>query len=208
MDLDAGNETIRFQHIDVERYEDTLQMFGSTASGQSVSCFIKNIPFQNAADEKFCGSNWINLSPGMYEMRTVNKRTRCQIEVDIDFEHVAVEKQSRQPIAPFRILSIEIEVLNASIVSIANMVMRNDESEPFLRSIFTTSACSPIDNTQIWACKNEKELLEQWMEFIGKIDPDIITGYNINDFDVPRLRRRMIFWGLPGWQQLGRNNER
>lgn len=212
MDLDANKDSIRFQQIDVVRYENTLQMFGSTVAGHSVTCFIKNIPSQAVVDEKFAGSNWINLRAGLYEMRAGDKRTRCQIEVDIDFDHVVVEQQSRQPIVPFRILSIEVEAFNAvngeSIVSIANMVMCNGEDEPFVRSIFTTSACNTIDNTQVWICKDEKDLLEQWMAFVGKIDPDIVTGYNIDQFDLPLLRRRMNFLELPEWKRLGRNDRR
>ena len=36
----------------------------------------------------------------------------------------------------------------------------------------------------------ESKLLEQWAEFIRLADPDIITGYNINNFDFPYLLNR------------------
>ena len=32
-------------------------------------------------------------------------------------------------------------------------------------------------------CETEKELIQKWIKFIRKIDPDIMTGYNINMFD-------------------------
>jgi DNA polymerase elongation subunit (family B) len=32
-------------------------------------------------------------------------------------------------------------------------------------------------------CESEKDLLQKWIKFIRNLDPDIITGYNINTFD-------------------------
>ena len=39
-------------------------------------------------------------------------------------------------------------------------------------------------------CETEKELLEKWIKFIRKLDPDIITGYNINNFDWDYIYKR------------------
>ena len=38
--------------------------------------------------------------------------------------------------------------------------------------------------------EKEEKLLENWAEFIRVSDPDIITGYNINNFDLPYLINR------------------
>ena len=49
---------------------------------------------------------------------------------------------------------------------------------------------SPIDkyveeqkDIHIIICDTEKELIQKWIKFIRQLDPDIITGYNINSFD-------------------------
>ncbi len=39
-------------------------------------------------------------------------------------------------------------------------------------------------------CNSEKELLQKWIKFIRQIDPDIITGYNINGFDWEYIYKR------------------
>ena len=39
------------------------------------------------------------------------------------------------------------------------------------------------ENIVTVVCESEKDLLQQWIKFIRKLDPDIITGYNINTFD-------------------------
>ena len=40
-----------------------------------------------------------------------------------------------------------------------------------------------IDNAIVEAYDNEKDVLLAWTRFIQKLDPDIITGYNIFGFD-------------------------
>ena len=44
--------------------------------------------------------------------------------------------------------------------------------------------------------RSEKELLEALLRIIEEFDPDIITGYNINGFDVPYLLDRLKKFGL------------
>lgn len=33
-------------------------------------------------------------------------------------------------------------------------------------------------------------MLNAWTQFIQEVDPDILTGYNINNFDLPYLLER------------------
>jgi DNA polymerase elongation subunit (family B) len=39
-------------------------------------------------------------------------------------------------------------------------------------------------------CNTEKELIQKWVKFIRKLDPDLITGYNINGFDWEYIYKR------------------
>lgn len=207
-----NNATILFHQLDVEHHPKGLQMFGSTSEGQSVSCFIKNVPSQKKP--KLRGSNWIKLRPGMYEMKTEEKQTRCQIEVNVDSDNILIENQLHKHMAPFRILSIEVEVAKNgkgypdssrdSVLSIAGMVIRDGDNKPFVRCLFTTSACGTIGDTQVWICKDERELLQQWVSFVDKTDPDIITGYSVYLCDFGFIRDRLKILGLPEWKTLGR----
>ena len=55
-------------------------------------------------------------------------------------------------------------------------------------------------------CKNEKEMLEKFQEYIKKIDPDIITGYFSDGFDMPYIRARADKLKLN--LNLGRDNSK
>ena len=39
-------------------------------------------------------------------------------------------------------------------------------------------------------CDSEKDLIQKWIKFIRALDPDIITGYNINNFDWEYIYQR------------------
>lgn len=47
-------------------------------------------------------------------------------------------------------------------------------------------------------------MLESWAEFIRQADPDVITGYNINNFDIPYLLDRAKHLKLKNFAYLGR----
>ena len=46
------------------------------------------------------------------------------------------------------------------------------------------------ENIVTVVCESEKDLLQKWIKFIRKLDPDIITGYNINTFDWNYIYKR------------------
>ena len=75
-------------------------------------------------------------------------------------------------------------------LQIANMIIRQGEVEPFIKNVLTLNTCGQIVGSEVLECKNEEQLLEQWAEFVRQTDPDIITGYNINNFDLPYLLNR------------------
>ncbi|MGV8141891.1 MAG: DNA polymerase II, partial [Candidatus Woesearchaeota archaeon] len=43
----------------------------------------------------------------------------------------------------------------------------------------------------------EKELLEKFQELVWKIDPDIITGWNLIDFDLKIIKKKFEEYGIP-----------
>ncbi len=43
---------------------------------------------------------------------------------------------------------------------------------------------------QVLSYNSESELLQAWGEFVRKVDPDLFTGYNINNFDIWYLLNR------------------
>lgn len=57
---------------------------------------------------------------------------------------------------------------------------------------------------QVHSFDKEKDLLEAWSDFVQRCDPDIITGYNIANFDLPYLINRAKQLGAAKFPYLGR----
>jgi DNA polymerase delta subunit 1 len=52
--------------------------------------------------------------------------------------------------------------------------------------------------------QKEGDLLSAWAEFVRRIDPDLITGYNINNFDLWYMLSRAKHLKVPHFDLLGR----
>lgn len=117
--------------------------------------------------------------------------------------------------APLRILSFDIECAGRKgifpepnqdpVIQIANVVTRYGESKPFIRNVFVLDTCSLIVNTQVLEFQKEEQMLMAWRDFVQKVDPDVIIGYNIANFDFPYLLDRANFLKCQGfnlWTRL------
>ena len=51
-------------------------------------------------------------------------------------------------------------------------------------------ACANIVGSKVYSYDNEMEMLRKWRDFVLEVDPDIITGYNIVNFDLPYMIER------------------
>ncbi len=47
-------------------------------------------------------------------------------------------------------------------------------------------------------------MLEGWAEFVRRLDPDVITGYNIVNFDIPYLLNRAAYLRCHNFSKLSR----
>ena len=47
-------------------------------------------------------------------------------------------------------------------------------------------------------------MLQRWRDFVKQVDPDIITGYNIINFDLPYIIERAEFLKVPYFPQFSR----
>ena len=53
---------------------------------------------------------------------------------------------------------------------------------------------------------DEIDILTGFSRLVMDEDPDILTGYNINNYDIPHIKRRMVENGIGGGLILGRNS--
>ncbi|KAG8866795.1 DNA-directed DNA polymerase delta [Serendipita sp. 405] len=76
--------------------------------------------------------------------------------------------------------------------------------KPFIRNVFTLNSCAHIAGSQVLSFDNEAKLLEAWSAFVTEVDPDIIIGYNISNFDFPYLIDRADTLKAKKFPHLGR----
>ncbi|XP_055374133.1 DNA polymerase delta catalytic subunit [Condylostylus longicornis] len=189
---------------------------------QDCRAYETNIDFdiRFMVDTDVVGCSWIELPAGNYKMRTKSSKphpeSRCQIEVDVAFDRFIAHEPEGEwaKVAPFRILSFDIECAGRKgifpeakqdpVIQIANMCIRQGDAEPFLRNVFTLKVCAPIVGSQVLSYDKETDLLNAWSNFIREVDPDILTGYNINNFDIPYLLERAQHLKAKNFEYLGR----
>ena len=77
----------------------------------------------------------------------------------------------------------------------------------FHKSVFCLKSCSPIAGCNVYSYESEAEMLDEWAKFVRKLDPDILTGYNIVNFDLPYLINRAEYLKVSNFTYLGRNKQ-
>ncbi|KAK4999784.1 DNA-directed DNA polymerase delta [Elasticomyces elasticus] len=154
-------------------------------------------------DTKISGMSWVEVPPAKYHMIPLKDRhSNCQIEAYVHYRDLAAHPAEGEwaKMAPLRILSFDIECAGRKgvfpeanvdpVIQIANVVTRYGESKPFVRNVFCMDTCSLIVNTQIFEFEAEERMLMAWRDFLEQVDPDVIIGYNIANFDFPYLLDR------------------
>lgn len=162
--------------------------------------------------------SWLEVPASKYQMITFKDRhSNCQIEAHVHYRDLIAHSSEGEwaKMAPLRILSFDIECAGRKgifpeanmdpVIQIANVVTRYGESKPFVRNVFVLDTCSLIVNTQILEFDAEEKMLMAWRDFLERVDPDVIIGYNIANFDFPYLLDRakhLKCARFPYWSRL------
>ena len=169
-------------------------------------------------DRGLSGMSWIEVEPQKYHiMSPRDRQSNCQIEAYCHYRDLVAHGHEGEwaKMAPMRVLSFDIECAGRKgvfpepnqdpVIQIANVVTRYGESKPFIRNVFVLDTCSLIVNTQIYEYESEEKMLMGWRDFLEKVDPDVIIGYNICNFDFPYLldrARHLKCTKFPYWSRL------
>jgi DNA polymerase delta subunit 1 len=162
--------------------------------------------------------SWVEGPSSKYHMLSVCERqSNCQIEAEVHYLDLITHSYDNEwaKMAPLRILSFDIECAGRKgvfpetnedpVIQIANVVTRYGESKPFIRNVFCLDTCSLIVNTQVLEFDAENKMLMAWRDFLEKVDPDVVIGYNIANFDFPYLLDRARYLKcakFPYWSRL------
>ncbi|KAL9117224.1 MAG: hypothetical protein Q9187_006241 [Circinaria calcarea] len=169
-------------------------------------------------DTGISGMSWVEVAPTKYHMIPHRDRhSNCQIEASVNYRDMIAHNNDGEwvKMAPLRILSFDIECAGRKgvfpeadhdpVIQIANVVTKYGEARPFVRNVFVLDTCSLIVNTQIFEFDAEEKMLMAWRNFLDKVDPDVIIGYNIANFDFPYLLDRakhLKCTKFPYWSRL------
>jgi DNA polymerase delta subunit 1 len=169
-------------------------------------------------DRGLSGMSWVEVESQKYHvMPQRDRQSNCQIEAYCHYRDLIAHGHEGEwsKMAPMRILSFDIECAGRKgvfpepnqdpVIQIANVVTRYGESKPFIRNVFVLDTCSLIVNTKIYEHDSEEKMLMAWRDFLDKVDPDVIIGYNICNFDFPYLLDRakhLKCTKFPYWSRL------
>jgi len=162
-------------------------------------------PYETNVDHitRFCHirdietTGWIRVENFTEDM----EYSTAQINITADCNDINFDPDTKS-IAPFMIFSWDIECLpenteempnennEGDVISQVSVVLNKYGNPEIQKFIFTSSPCSPIEDSIIISTKNEKELLEAFCEFIKIVDPDILTGFCTWAFDDKYLWKR------------------
>jgi DNA polymerase elongation subunit (family B) len=164
--------------------------------------------FIHIRDLDSCGWICINEYQDNYEGTTT--------DINIVCDWKKVSKEDKIGIAPFKIASFDIECtsgdgsfplaqrLSDKIIQIGTTFTKYGNTEPYLKTIITLGTCDAIEDTRVIACKTEREVLVQWHKLIQEEDPDILTGYNIFNFDEKYMYDRAKLESIDCLEELSR----
>lgn len=144
-------------------------------------------------------TGWVSISK--YEQ--IGEETNCDINISTKWTNL--NRLENTSIAPFIIASYDIECTSGDgsfpqadrktdkIIQIGTTFSRygvKGEKICFYKNLITLGQCDKIEGVDVESYKTEKEVLIAWNRLINRINPDIITGYNIFGFDEQYLLGR------------------
>ncbi len=134
--------------------------------------------------------------------------SKCQIDIQANWEEI--KKSSRDDIGPILQASFDIECVAEDGVSFPEWrkekdvinqigttmyIYGKDNIKPF-KHIVSLKSCDKIDGAIVESYKTESDLLIGWVKLLERIQPDILTGYNIYGFDYEYIYQRAKKLGI------------
>jgi len=149
-------------------------------------------------DAGLVGCGWYSFPEG------VDECTFSELRVHIDCDSIP---------PPIRTCSFDIECLSGDDsfpkaqhdpVICISAIMNNAAT-----TLFISRPCDAIEGVTVRGFSCERDVLLGWANFIREEDPDIITGWNIDGFDLPYLFERAHVLNLgPAFSHQGKHGHR
>ncbi len=155
-------------------------------------------------DKDLAGMRWYRVSGEAVKTTTVKADKVIRVKTV-----QKIEKQNSN----LKYIAIDIEVATdkevlidykKNQISMISMAF----SEPFegKENLVLIAKKVKIANNNTISFKDEAEMLQEFSNIMERFDPDIITGYNINGFDMPYILERLALAKVP--RTIGRCNQK
>jgi len=156
------------------------------------------------ADFSLSGMRWYKISGKVAPTKSVRSTQTIQID--------KIEPVEKIENAELKYLALDIEVASEGIgnptetpIAIISLSFFPAFEGKNTMVLVAKNNMKKIDHDVV-AFKDEKGMLEKFLDVVEKFDPDIIVGYNINDFDIPFISERLRINKMR--RTLGRCNEK
>ncbi len=135
----------------------------------------------------------------------IDKKIQGALEIDGDFEsHDEIDRVYKNPdLTPTNYVPKNLKLLSLDLESDKKgkqIYCISLYSENYKKSLIVSKNKVP----NAISCTDEEELLEKFQEEVKEFDPDIITGWNVIDFDLNFLKEKFKKYNLQF--NLGRDN--
>ena len=168
--------------------------------------YESDILFRNRflIDRDLGGMVWISaegkpVDPARYLRAGSAGNSRCEkFACDTSILGSELKRVENLTIAPLKYLSFDIECLpldgGMPSPDVSPIIMISFSFEPEYKGHKTLILLAkPADgmNGDVLPCKDETDMLNRFFEIICEYDPDIVAGYNHQDFDIPYITDRV-----------------
>lgn len=145
-------------------------------------------------DMKIDGCGWVKVNrQKWYAVQNIHCESTAQMEA---MAHYAdVYRMDEDSIVPLRVLSFDIECLPAQdgtfpqanvdpVLTIACVLVEHTAMNNHLaRIVLQMRDTAKLNNATIFTFDDERDMLKSFSRLMVILDPDIVTGYNIQGFD-------------------------
>ena len=170
--------------------------------------FETNLPFVQRwmCDNNMVGCGWLQMTQWtLRPVATCIATKGVSLEIDVDVDDVTGFSIDEKPqiVDALRTLSFDIECMSDNgvfptadvcpIIQIGNTMRDQQHGRWPQRVIFALDLVEPLSgHDDVLSFADERTLLRAWYEFVLEFDPDVVTGFNINNFDLPYVVNRLI----------------
>jgi len=204
--------------------EKGFELVGGAGYFQRTTSYETNIPFvlRFMVDRKIGGGGWVQIDHDACRcpvklVKGSLVTSTCQVEYDVHYEHLVPVEMIK--LAPLRVMSFDIECWNQEgkgfpraeknpVIQIAVNLKELGREESVVNAIWCLRQTSDIAGADVFSFEKEADLLMNFQKFLERTDPDVLTGYNICNFDIPYLLNRAEALSLPNFSKFGRMRDR